>query len=226
MRRMGNITALAAVALGFAPTAVNAFICLALTAVLASETGTLGVRSTPIAEGFSDRLNLRVLATILLLFRKAILTQREEIKLRKLAEDAARESAEEARQQALEARARLAATARRRFSWDRVAESVLSGARGRLDELDQHAAALELDDEQHPSTGMPGEDIDDPALAVDRERDLGLELPPIQTGQERRHRLLRLDGHAFGSNHENLGRLSDFGRAPREQLAYPESLPQ
>src|SRR5688500_20053984 len=37
------------------------------------------------------------LATILLLFRKAILTQREEIKLRKLAEDAARESAEEAR---------------------------------------------------------------------------------------------------------------------------------
>src|SRR5688500_9359758 len=44
------------------------------------------------------------LATILLLFRKAILTQREEIKLRKLAEDAARESAEEARQRAREAR--------------------------------------------------------------------------------------------------------------------------
>jgi glycosyltransferase involved in cell wall biosynthesis len=35
-----------------------------------------------------------------------------------------------------QARERLAQTARERFSWDQVAESVLSGARGRLDELD------------------------------------------------------------------------------------------
>ena len=53
-----------------------------------------------------------------------------------------------------------------------------------------HDLGLELDHEEHPSPWMPGEDIDDPALAVDRERDLWLELPTVETTEQRRHRLV------------------------------------
>ena len=45
---------------------------------------------------------------------------------------------------------------------------------GRADQLvDVGDVRLELDDEQRTSARMPGEDVDDAALAVDRERDLG-----------------------------------------------------
>ena len=49
---------------------------------------------------------------------------------------------------------------------------------------------LQLDDEEGASTGMPGEDVDDAPLAVDRERDLGLGDPLRQLGHVPRDQLV------------------------------------
>ena len=47
-----------------------------------------------------------------------------------------------------------------------------------------HELGLELDDEQCSSRGMPGEDVDDAALAEDRERHLGSGDPLGQVAEE------------------------------------------
>ena len=58
----------------------------------------------------------------------------------------------------------------------------------RLIQVDE--LGLELDDQEAPRCRMPGKDIDDPSLAVDGERDLGLAEPRPVGQQVPSHRLV------------------------------------
>jgi hypothetical protein len=55
---------------------------------------------------------------------------------------------------------------------------------------DVHDLGLQLHDEQGRRSSVPGHDVDDAALAEDRERHLGHRDPPVEAAKPARHRLV------------------------------------
>ncbi len=56
--------------------------------------------------------------------------------------------------------------------------------------VDVDELRLQLDDEQDPARRMPGEDVDDPALAIDREGHLGFCDPALERREHASHRFV------------------------------------